>query len=78
MYEKFRKSTILLLVFTLLICVCFTGCNKTPDEKIITIWAFDASAEAAKKAVEIYKKEQLAKFEREIAELEAVFEYMSE
>ena len=29
-------------------------------------------------AVEIYKKEQLAKFEREIAELEAVFEYMSE
>ena len=57
MYEKFRKSTILLLVFTLLIGVCFTGCNKTPDEKILTIWAFDASAEAAKKAVEIYKNE---------------------
>ena len=28
--------------------------------------------------VEKYKKEQLEKFEREIAELEAVFEYMGE
>ena len=53
MTKKFLKFIALALV-GMLSATCMVACDKSEDDNTITIWAFDSSAEAAKKAVEIY------------------------
>ena len=53
MIKKFLKFIALALV-VMILAACMTACDKPEEDKTITIWAFDSSAEAAKKAVEIY------------------------
>ena len=51
------KTIALLIAFVVTFGTFLVSCNKDEEDKVVTIWAFDSSAEAANKAVEIYKRE---------------------
>lgn len=57
MTKKIFKIVTFTIVIMFLLGTCIVSCGKTDEDKTITIWAFDSSAEAAKKAVEIYNRE---------------------
>ncbi len=64
------KHLAVILVFALLFGTCLASCGKTDKDTTITIWAYDAYAEAATKAVEIYEREHPdCKYEFEVVAL---------
>ncbi len=50
------KKLIVLLMTVIFVLSCFCGCTQEKDDKVITIWTYSTSTDAANKAVEIYKK----------------------
>ncbi len=57
MIKSTFKQLALLLAFMLILGTCFVSCTQNETDNTITIWAYDAYAEAATKAVEIYERE---------------------
>lgn len=53
MIKSTFKQLALLLAFMLILGTCFVSCTQNETDNTITIWAYDAYAEAATKAVEI-------------------------